>query len=631
MDTRLLQYYERELRTLRELGSRLARQFPKVAGRLSEEELKQADPYVERLLEGFAFMAARVHLKIDSEFPRFTQQLMEVVYPHYMPPTPSMAIVQLNPDVQRSRLQEGVVVPRHTVLRAQTPLRDATPCDYRTAHDVQLWPIELESVEYTSSLRDVAPLAARASAPVKALLRVRLRCRGPHGLRFDRLPIHALSLFLRGADDISAKLYEQLLTSACGLWLRWGPHAVRDVAVSNEPRPIRPLGLADEQALLPVSARSFQGYRLLQEYFAFPSRYDFVEVRGLTQGMARCNSERVELLIPLSRFDATLEGTIDAGRVALFATPVINLVPRWCGRMPLPARNHELHVVPDRTRPLDYEVHSITHVAEHCARTGNEQVFTPLNAARPGEARVSAHYTVERRARALSMSRKRYGSRTPYVGSEVFLTLTDPQSSAVRSDRRQLAVHALCTNRDLPLLLDLGRGGNDFKWEGDLPIKSARCITGPSSPRCALAEGDPHEQAFRLINHLTPNYLSLCEPGGGAQTLQGLLALYAQLGDPMLQRQVSGIRGLSATPIQRVQSGTGAGAGQRVVVRGIEVSLDCDERAFSGHGVFTLANVLAAFFAKHAAINSFTETVLSTEERGEVYRWPMTAELRHAS
>ena len=616
---------------LRELGGPLARHFPKIAGRLSPDELAQADPYVERLLEGFAFMAARVHLKIDSEFPRFAQQLLELVYPHYLPPTPSMAIVQFAPDLNISGLQHGHTVPRGTALRAQTPLRDVTPCEYRTAHDVQLWPIEIESAEYSSALGDVAQLAARAQAPVKAFLRVRLRCRGRYALRFDRLPIQALSFFLRGADEISAKLYEQLVTSACGTWLRWGEHPVRDVAVSNEPGAVRALGFRDNEALLPVTARSFQGYRLLQEYFAFPSRFDFVEITGLTQGMSRCHSDRVELIVPLSRYEAALEGAIDQARLALFATPVVNLFPRWCGRLPLPARNHELHIVPDRTRPLDYEIHSVTQVAEYNAETGAERVFTPLSGARRVDAHTAAQYTFERRARALSMTRRRYGSRTPYVGSEVFITLSDPQAGPQSDQRRQLGVHALCTNRDLPLLLGLGRGGNDFGWAEPIPVTAARCITGPSSPRSTSAEGDPHEQAFRLITHLAPSYLSLSDDGGSAQTLRALLGLYAQLGDPMLQRQVLGVRGLRATPIQRVQSGTGAGAGQRVVVRGVELSLHCEERAFSGHGVFVLASVLAAFFAKHAAINSFTETVLSTEERGEVYRWPMMAELRHAS
>jgi type VI secretion system protein ImpG len=630
MDARLLQYYERELRLLRELGAPFARHFPKIAGRLAPEELNHADPYVERLLEGFAYMAARVHLKIDTEFPRFTSQLMELVYPHYLPPTPSMAIVQLNPDARQRGVSQGAVVPAGTTLRAHTPLRDVTPCDYRTAHDVELWPIEIESAEYTAAVSDIAALAARSpqsNTPVKALLRVRLRCL--EGARFNRLRMQRLRFFLRGGDEISAKLYEQLLTSAAGLWLRWGPDPVRECAVVSDPNPLRAVGFRDDEALLPVSARTFQGYRLLQEYFAFPSRYDFVDAFGLTQGTLRCNSDRMELLVPLTRYEPALEGAIDGARLSLFATPAINLFPRWCGRLPMPARNHELHVVPDRTRPLDFEVHSITQVSEVSTVTGDERVFTPLNAAHrhTHDAASGAHYTLERRARALSTTRRRYGSRTPYVGSEVFVTLSDPKGNHLPSSQRQLAVQALCTNRDLPLLLGLGRGGNDFSLLGEFPVSSARCITGPTTPRSTPVDSDHADQAFRLIAHLAPSYLSLCQQDGSAERLRGLLGLYAQLGDPMLQRHVSGIRAITAAPKERVF----AGAGPRTMIRGLEVSLTCEERAFSGHGVFTLASVLAAFFAKHAGINSFTDTVLHTEERGEVYRWPMMADLRHAS
>ena len=181
----------------------------------------------------------------------------------------------------------------------------------------------------------------------------------------------------------------------------------------------------------------------------------------------------------------------------------------------------------------------------------------------------------------------------------------------------------MCTNRDLPLLLALGQGGNDFDVRGRLPCTVVRCIAGPSMPRATLVDDDT---AWRLISHLSLNYLSLCQEAGGAEAVREMLALYAQLGDPVLHRQVEGLRGISAVPVTRALSGTGP----RSFARGLEVQLQCDEQPFSGHGVFTLASVLSAFFAKHASINSFTETVLSTRERGEVYRWPTTAGLRHA-
>jgi type VI secretion system protein ImpG len=549
---------------------------------------------------------------------------MELVYPHYLAPTPSMTVVQFAVDPRKSGLGDGYRVERGTVLRARSPLRDLTACEYRTGHAVELLPIELESAEYTSALRDIAELRVPTREPIKALLKLRLRA---HNIRFDRLRLSSLPLFLRGSDEISARLYEALVTSAQTSVLRWGPHNVRDVAYCSEERPVRPLGFDDEHALLPRSPRTFQGYRLLQEYFAFPARFDFVELTGLTQGMARCTSDQLEIIVPLTRFDPTLEGMVDTGRVVLFATPAINLFPMSCARLPMPERNHELHIVPDRTRPLDFEVHSLSRVTAFSTDSDLEREYRPLYAVhgRVEAEAEQAHYTLERRARVLSQQARLNGTRTSYSGSELYLTLVEPRSAShgFRANRRQLGVSALCTNRDLPLLLALGQGGNDFDVRSGVPCDVVRCVAGPTAPRATPVDADT---AWRLISHLSLNYLSLCQQGGGAEAVREMLALYAQLGDPMLHRQVEGVRGIRSQTVSRPLPGPGP----RSFVRGLEVHLECEEQAFSGHGVFTLASVLSAFFARHASINSFTETVLSTRERGEVYRWPTTAGQRHS-
>lgn len=632
METRLLQYYERELRYLRELGAEFANRFPKVAARLGLSELECADPHVERLLEGFAFMAARVHLKLDAEFPRFTQQLMELVYPHYLAPTPSMTVVQFAPNPREGSLSSGFAVPRGSVLRARSGLRDAVSCEYRTAHPVELWPIEIERVEYTSVLRDLADVRVPSVEPFKAILKIRLRTTA--GIPFDRLGLKTLPLFLRGADELSARLYEQLRTSARSLIMRWGPNPSEHVELSSVPNAVRPLGFSDEHALLPQGPRSFSGYRLLQEYFAFPSRFDFVELVGLERGVARCREQRMDLMLPLTRFDPTLEGAIDLARVLLFATPAINLFPKTCDRVQLNERAHEVHVVPDRTRPLDFEVHTITGVSGYARGAQAVREFAPLyavNGRRDSRERQdsSAHYTLERRARLASEQQRRYGARTPYTGSEVFLTLVDRDQGSHGGDLHQLGVTALCTNRDLPLLLAIGQNpdGNDFSLQSGAPVEAVRCVAGPSAPRAAPIDGDV---AWRLVSHLSQNYLSLSEQGGGAEALREMLDLYAQLGDPLLRRQVEGVTGVRSQPVIRPLPADGPfAAAPRCFARGTEVTLACEEQAFSGHGVFTLASVLSAFFAKHAAINSFTETVLTTRERGEVFRWPTTAGLRH--
>ena len=181
MDPRLLRYYNRELQHVREVGAEFAKEFPKVAGRLGLEGLECAAPYVERLLEGFGFLAARVQLKVDAEFPRFTQNLLEMIYPDYLAPTPSMTVVQFQPDLNEGSLANGFTIPRHSVLRSRLGEGEQTACEYRTAHETQLWPVQITEAEYFSYLGKLgqpglAELAGSHGA--KAGIRLRLQASG---------------------------------------------------------------------------------------------------------------------------------------------------------------------------------------------------------------------------------------------------------------------------------------------------------------------------------------------------------------------------------------------------------------------------------------------------------------------
>src|ERR1700690_3816991 len=253
MDARLLEYYNRELRYLRDLGGEFARDYPKVAGRLGLDPFECADPYVERLLEGFAFLAARTQLKIDAEFPRFTEHLLEMLCPHYLGPTPSMTVVQLRPDPQQGAPSDGFLVPRGTSLASNVRRGEATACEYRTAHDVTLWPVELTSLVHTTYVGDLDDLGFPSRRPIKAALRARLRT--TNGMPFSALGLDRLSLFVRGSDAVSLRLYELLLCGSVGLALREpGTNAFTKAACAS---PVRPVGLDDSEGLLPSGARAF--------------------------------------------------------------------------------------------------------------------------------------------------------------------------------------------------------------------------------------------------------------------------------------------------------------------------------------------------------------------------------------
>ena len=249
---RLLRYYSQELQHLREMGGEFAVQYPKIAGRLGLEGFECADPYVERLLEGFAFMAARVQMKIDAEFPRFTQHLSELVYPHFLAPTPSMAIVQLQPDLGNPALNTGYRIARGASMRSVLGKDDATACEYRTAHDLTLWPIELAEAKFFTHGGTIAGVEARLPPNVKAGLRLRLRT--TNGMPFSKLGLDRLTLHLRGSDEMPGQIYEKLLGATLGVLVLPGSRPAGRHTLLPQTA-LRPRGFAEDDALLPSGHR----------------------------------------------------------------------------------------------------------------------------------------------------------------------------------------------------------------------------------------------------------------------------------------------------------------------------------------------------------------------------------------
>src|SRR5580704_11769337 len=245
MDPRLLQYYNLELQHLREMGADFAQQFPKVAARLGMHGMEVDDPYVERLLEGVGFLAARVQLKLDAEFPRFTQALLEIIYPHYLAPTPAMLVAQLKPDPNDPNLAGGPLVPRGSMLSGALAAEDATACEFQTAHDVTLWPVEIVSASYFSFAPDLPLNALPIAQRIKGGVRIRLKTTA--GLTFAQTAIDRLCFYLAGRDDVANKLYELCLATGLGalvLPLKGSPRWHEFVPAAA----IQPVGFSDGEA-----------------------------------------------------------------------------------------------------------------------------------------------------------------------------------------------------------------------------------------------------------------------------------------------------------------------------------------------------------------------------------------------
>ena len=617
MDPRLIDLYERELAYVRDMGAEFAKEFPKVAGRLDLANTEVADPYVERLLEGFAFLTARIQLKMQAEFPTFTQSLIQMVYPHYLGPTPSMAVVKITPEAGIRGMPQGVDLPAGLELRSLLGTEDQTNCEFRTAHAVRLLPIEISDADYIGSPAAVAALGLQEDSRAKAAIRLRLRTTGAD-MPIGKLGLEKLSFFLGGPENARLRLYEQLSANVVSVFVRPG---ARPVPWQDKlPRgALHAAGLEPEEALLPRAPASFDGYRLLQEYFAMPERCLFFDLDGLGRSAIRCGSPDIEIVILLDRAEPSLLG-FNAEYMQLHCTPAINLFRKRGDRVNISDRDVEHLIVPDRMRPLDYEVFSINAMEGFAADGGSAQPFFPFYAANdlsrnPGH---RSYYITRRQPRRLSSRAQERGPRSSYLGHDVFVSLVDADNTPLKASLRQLGPDLMCTNRDLPLSMPVGKRNTDFTVVVNAPIASIRCIVGPTIPRPCRGDGD---YAWRFISHLSLNYLTLTDNDDiqGAAALRELLRLYVPENQPTASRQLEALRSVTSTPvIRRIP-----GAGPLCAGRGLEVTLTLDESTFGSPGGIVLGAVLARFFAKYVTINGFTETVMRSPDRGEVMRWPM--------
>lgn len=638
MNDTLLAYYEDELRHLRELGGEFAQAFPKVASRLGLDAFECADPYVERLLEGFSFLAARVRMQMDAQFPRFTQHLAEMIYPGLLAPTPSMAVVQIEPDRTHPALARGIVVPRGTALSSQLDREGTTRCEYRTAHALTLLPLRLASAGYRGF--DCLPhgWTPRLDGAPKAVLTLRFEW-GPAEQAtmrsLDRVP-----LYLRGSEGVAELLHLRMTGHCSAAALRIGEgRTARYVPLS--PRCVQAKGFDDSEALLPAPSATYRGCRMLREFFAFPERYAFVELSHLDELAAAigeagdADNVAFEIVLLLDAHDAMLEASVDASSFALHCTPAVNLFARRADRIAMDDRRFEHHVVVDRTRPLDFEVFAIEGIDGYGAGDAAPRRFAPFYRARdPGEAACAPGFFQMRRApRLLSASERMRGARSRYAGTEVFVALVTPDEAPYSADLRQLGADVLCTNRDLPLSMPVGVGSTDFTGDGRLQaVERVRCLAGPTAPRPALAEP---ANLWRLLDMLSTSRLPLFESGGqggtigaappsgsdDASALRQWLAALCPADDAVGRHQIASLQTAGAKAITRRLPLPGPVC----YGRGLQIALTFDAQAQAGARTSLLGAVLAVALAEYMPINQFAETVVCVPARSIVTRYPARA------
>ncbi|MBR0645938.1 type VI secretion system baseplate subunit TssF [Plastoroseomonas hellenica] len=598
MSDTLLPYYNRELAAIRKLAGEFADAYPKVASRLRVTQEAVDDPYVERLLEGVAFLGARVLKRLDDELPELSDSLLEMLSPQLLAPVPSMTTLRLHGPAEAP---EPVQVKRGLLLETE-PVR-GEPVRFATCHDVTLWPIEIEAARL-SGLPISAPANPRVTG-AQACLRLTLKTK-TKDITFAQLGIERLRFHLRGVGAQAALLMELLATSTIGV-------ALADSALDPNPtllgpEVVAPAGFADEEAALPWPKRAFAGHRLLTEYFSFPEKFLYLDITGLESRALLQESDKLEIFFYLARPAPELERVVTAESFALGCTPAINLFPHRCEPVALDGTLAEFRAVPDARRPAALEIYAVEAVRESRSDGTIREVLPFYRLGSDTEDATVAEIT---------FIAAREPSNPPMTGTETMISLRDLAYDPTMPADGVLTVEALCCNRDLPSMLPFGGGQPQLRLvDGGSPVKAIDCLSPPTS---TLRPNLLERSAWKLISHLALNHLSIAGGPAGAHALREVLRLH-DLRDTAESRAALGaLLTVDAKPgVARLPGGR-AGA----FVRGLEVTLGFDAQVWNSAGLYPLAQVLERFLAVQVSINAFSRVAVTLRGRsGLAARFP---------
>ena len=523
-----------------------------------------------------------------------------------------MAIVEFVVDPERAGLPNGFLIDRHSVLRTH-PVNDL-PCKYRTTYPVTLWPVVLTNAALLSP-----PFPPGYQPPPRTVAALSMQFEVEAGMHLDELSLDRLRFFLSGDNQVIAALYELIFNNTTQVVFRSLEFPVGSKSVTLPPEEcLFQVGFERDEGMLPYPHQSFLGYRLLTEFFTFPSKFLFVDLVGFQKAAQAGISTKFEVILFLNRTQPGLEQGVDAQTFRLGCTPAVNLFEQVAEPIRLTQSRFEYKITPDVAHPLGMEVYSVNSVTSVDPETSKTTEYQPFYSFRHGQ-------------NADNLQTFWYAPRKPSTrpndrGSDVHLHLVDLGFNPQLPAESTLVVRATCSNRNLPAILQ--RAGEQLAFELDsaAPSSRIRCPKPPTLPLLPILGRGAH---WRLISHLSLNHLSISDPNEARAALQEILRLYdfssAETGSQLASVTRLLIEGILSVSSRRVVERTSSGATSGFA-HGVEVTIEFDEQKYIGTGVLLFASVLERFLAMYASINSFTQLIarMSQSER-YLKKWPPRA------
>ena len=591
----MLGYYQQEMIYLRRAGAQFVERYPKIAQNLNMSEMGSTDPHVQRLLESFAFLTGRLQKEIDNRYIQFTNTLLGVLYPQFVTPFPAASVASFRLSPHLGEATAGYTVPRATPLFAEA--QEGKTCYFQTTYPVELWPFEISEAQVMNV--DESPLIP-SLLETQWVLKIRVN-------RYDgvmsELSPSSLRFYLAGDSLTTRSLYDCMFA-----YLPETPTPVfikadtMDVPVQLPSGSLTPVGFKPEEALIPYPHQALDAYRLLHEFFVFPSKFNFFDIQNFSTADAK---EYLDIYIPLADNSRIDKLRINKNSFALGCTPIVNIFSKISEPIDLNHQSISYPLVGDQRNEDTTEIHSILKVVATGAGGNETQEFEPY---------FSYDYEVEKRDNGLFWHTTRTPSDNPNIsGTEVSLSFVDYKFTPQEPSHQTIYAYTLCTNRDLPSYIP---AGGKLEIDGVIPSTIITCL---EQPTLAISPSLDGESQWRLISQLSLNLLSLSGHEKAVLSLKELLQLYSGLNKTKSHPEINAIQDITYEPVMR-RRGQEAWRG---FIQGLSITLTLDERPFSGQGGYALAMILNEFFSLYVAMSSFTElTLVSTHSDGIWKRWP---------
>lgn len=580
-------YYQRELDYLRNAGRKFAKEYPKVAKRLDFSGMESSDPHVERLLESFAFLSARLQRTIDDDFPRITNALIGMLYPQLQEIIPSLAIAQFQTSPKVGKLTSVYTVPRGTALTVRD--NQETPCHFQTCYAIDLAPVSIKEVEVVNTDQD----GLRGNTESAQAFRIRIESDAGS---FKTIGLNKLRFHISGNRLLQHAIFESIF-------------AVSDTPIvkSNTLYTILPedslqsVGFGYEERLIPSARHNYPGHRLIQEYFSFPDKFLFFDLFNLDKFGDATN---IDVFLPISKNIPMKSSDVGTRNFLLGCAPIINLFPKMSEPLHLDQRSNEYRLIADQRREKTTEVQSIQAVHSAVEDAANPQkIFPYFGFDKHNELSGGKSFWNARRVSTVSPTMD---------GTDTLISFVDLDFNPSLPASSVIYAHLMCTNRSFAHLVPAGA---ILQSDAAMPVAEIVCLDRPTPQIYPPLEA---KSQWQLISNLSLNQLSLSDDELSLSALKSILHTYADALALNEHPEINALSKLSTEQVsRRILSDTWRG-----FVRGTKITATFSDVQKKQTNAFLFSSVLSHFFSLYTVINSYTELeIRKANQEGYWKKW----------